>query len=413
MKAPDWHYRGHLFLRAFVAGSLLLLLFCLALVCSFYTYTYVQKEKLRAKIALDQVSHFFEFHHENMSEEMWNGRFDAIGRRVALIARQLGHAHHTLYIADTLGGCTYAQGQSSRSHAQYQTLPCLLPVKFQEFISNRQLHENLEPILFFDDHAEKTLYMAPLAIGSFVRGYLYATFTDPYEFYRGSFLSIAGSTFVPISVAMLLLWLIWLLVSREFLLRPSLDYLKKAKADSDLANLARRTAHDMRDPITGLERMVSRMTNAHPDDNRYMQSFLFQLKDVANSLLAQSHMARPRRSARLRDETSASPTMLMPLLQSVVAAKRIQVSERSGIQIQYEEALQDWRLFVIAEAHELPRILSSLLNNAVQALLAGRGCILLKTVLSEQSDFVGIEVQDNGKGIPKSVRDFHAIGGLK
>ncbi len=93
---------------------------------------------------------------------------------------------------------------------------------------------------------------------------------------------------------------------------------------------------------------------------------------------------------------SRQPTLITHLLDSVVSEKRFQVANQQRVEL--EARLEDgFGLFALIDPVELSRVVSNLLNNALEAI-EGDGKVTLG--LKGTSDTISITLQDNGKGIP-------------
>jgi hypothetical protein len=202
-------------LRLYQLGSFLVLLFCLTGAAIFFARSFLHKEENRSKIFLSQLNHFFEFQYRTFSEEMWTGNFESISMHIKDIAQQLGNADYRLHLANTEGLCVY----SAESNKPQQRCD-KLPEDFSFLISATSPPTELIPVVKFDQSLERYIYMVPLYVGPIHKGYLYVSLSDPYHFFKGHYLALAGEMFWFSIVIVLLVWLTWLIASRHFLLRP-------------------------------------------------------------------------------------------------------------------------------------------------------------------------------------------------
>ena len=77
-------------LQLYITGSLTVLLACLVCAALVFSGTFIRKETERSKVFEGQLRHFFEFHYQSMTEEMWTRTYESISMRVSQIAKQLG-----------------------------------------------------------------------------------------------------------------------------------------------------------------------------------------------------------------------------------------------------------------------------------------------------------------------------------
>ena len=92
--------------------------------------------------------------------------------------------------------------------------------------------------------------------------------------------------------------------------------------------------------------------------------------------------------------------LLSSLLDSVVTEKRLQFRSRIGVEIENRVDAASYGLFAMVQAVEFKRLISNLVNNAVEAL-GDEGTVTVRLVA--QADRLRLEVQDTGKGIPPEI----------
>ena len=232
-------------LAAFIGGSLVVILICLTVTSLLFAYFFITKERQRAQISRGQVAHFFNFQYSNMAEEMWTKNFEAIGIRIGVIAREMGNAQYEFVLANDTGRCLVKRLRNGAV-----TSHCDLPDSLQALVAAPPKASEWKPNPQFDEETKTYVYAAPLYVGPVLKGYLQASLSDPYGFYRGSVLGVAISVLFPAILFILCLWFLWLLACRRLFLRPYLASVREMKSNEALAKLAGQTAHDMRDPLS-------------------------------------------------------------------------------------------------------------------------------------------------------------------
>ncbi|MGK5089422.1 HAMP domain-containing sensor histidine kinase [Bdellovibrionota bacterium FG-2] len=197
---------------------------------------------------------------------------------------------------------------------------------------------------------------------------------------------------------------------------------QKSKMDLQvsLSNLASQVAHDIRSPLTSLNVVIEKV-QAHgvlDEQSRTMvRTAVGRIRDIANNLLSQNRSlsvgatdleplpSTPDLTTKPTSPTSnetASPTLLCTLIDLIASEKRAQFSKQ--IEDGKLEILTDlssgYGLFAKIQPTEFSRLLSNLINNAVEAMSGvGRVQITLKpSPISEAK--IELEISDNGKGIP-------------
>jgi len=172
-----------------------------------------------------------------------------------------------------------------------------------------------------------------------------------------------------------------------------------------LSDLAAQVAHDIRSPLAALE-IVSSSLSQLPEDRRILlRSALARIRDIANNLLSgnQPHIRWNRGQSLAPSEFEASLTdemsvyLLASLVDGLLSEKRIQFRVRMGVEIVGALDSPSYGLFVRVPAVQFKRVLSNIINNAVEAI-DGQGTV---SVMAEARDgFARVRVRDTGKGIP-------------
>lgn len=176
-----------------------------------------------------------------------------------------------------------------------------------------------------------------------------------------------------------------------------------------MAKLARRTAHDIRDPIHWIGTLTSTLTEVDEEKRSMIKGAVLHLNDVANGLLAQSKlwtMGAPH------DRDAQNEKMSVELLSSVVtivvSEKRIQYkASKPGVSIRANLNPHWYGLFARLQPKELKRILSNLINNSVEAIET-QGDVVVD--LFRRDGKVILQIADTGMGIPAEV--LPKLGGL-
>lgn len=177
---------------------------------------------------------------------------------------------------------------------------------------------------------------------------------------------------------------------------------ERMRIQAKLGENAAQIAHDIRSPLSALTLLMSSSIVELPEDVRLLvRSAVNRINDIANSLIARSK--EEFAAGRMPDsDASLKPALLAPLIENVVSEKRIQFLEKKSLTIQADVS-QGYGLFSLIGASDLQRVLSNLINNAVEALQNNSGFVTVSLV--EGKDEILISVKDNGRGIPKHLLD--------
>lgn len=163
-----------------------------------------------------------------------------------------------------------------------------------------------------------------------------------------------------------------------------------------IADLARQVAHDIRSPLTALQ-VISNMTSGLPEQSRIMlREVISRISNIANNLSERSRSLPGER--KNTEQVTSSEVLLFSVVESIVAEKRVQFGARNKIQFSTDVEDQSYGIFAKVNETELKRVLSNIINNAVEAI-EHEGIITIR--LYSQRSIAKIEVIDTGKGIPE------------
>jgi signal transduction histidine kinase len=168
--------------------------------------------------------------------------------------------------------------------------------------------------------------------------------------------------------------------------------------------ISAQVSHDIRSPLASLI-VIAETTKGLDESTRVqMRAVVNRIRDVANQLLEKYKKkdvwsGTETQSAVLFSNEPKRVELISELIESTLSQKRLQFIDRKDVQIQsvFEE---HYDLFVEAQPVEFGRILSNLINNAMEAI-DGTGMVAVHVrTLGLQ---VIIEVCDSGKGMPVEI----------
>lgn len=173
----------------------------------------------------------------------------------------------------------------------------------------------------------------------------------------------------------------------------------EAQSEKALIKLSKQVAHDIRSPLSTLN-VVLGTTVSLPEQKRILaRSAIKRINDIATNLLFEN--VPKDGSAESKTDSEISVHLLSSVLDELVSEKRIQFRSLLNVEIDYQPDAQSYGLFSAVYLSQFKRMLSNLINNAVEALPSRRGIVRL--TLAGQSKEIVIEVSDNGKGIPAHI----------
>ncbi len=165
-----------------------------------------------------------------------------------------------------------------------------------------------------------------------------------------------------------------------------------------ISQMARQVSHDIRSPLTALDMATSKLENI-PEENRIIIKGAVQgIKDIANGLLKVKEDEKESNSSNI--ETSSE--LISPLIESILTEKRAQFRNKIDIDIISDLDPDSYGLFSKMNRVEFRRVLSNLINNAVEAFQTIGN---VKIGLTKSHNKAQITVEDNGKGIPEDIKE--------
>ncbi|HVV69212.1 MAG TPA: HAMP domain-containing sensor histidine kinase [Patescibacteria group bacterium] len=182
-------------------------------------------------------------------------------------------------------------------------------------------------------------------------------------------------------------------------------YLKKfitetehKKLQEELSRTALKVAHDIRSPLAALD-MIIQSTMTLPEDNRILfRNAVWRIRDIANTLLKKNSI-NPL-TQQIEEDEHFTKQLLSSVINMLITEKRMQYRSKPNIEIENIFNSDSYGLFAMIKISDFKRILSNLINNAVESL-TDTGKITIKLLSNEKK--IEIWIQDNGRGIPVEV----------
>lgn len=189
--------------------------------------------------------------------------------------------------------------------------------------------------------------------------------------------------------------------SYEEVLRDRLSQLShKVEIEKELvvAKIASQMAHDVRSPIAALEVLLS-TANEIPKENRLLVTKAIQrIKDIANNLLNKKRILRDSHIENINENSTKDPLLVSSLVENIISEKRVSINQDTTRQITIDFSPAQYGIFTNFNSLELGRILSNLIDNAIDSI-SGNGRIDI-TLSALKSDKILLCVKDTGCGIP-------------
>ena len=159
--------------------------------------------------------------------------------------------------------------------------------------------------------------------------------------------------------------------------------------------------HDSKSPLQALENAIDEVESMRLDARQMAGEAISRLREMLRDTL-------------IKNNESSKISFILPGIDQIIQESRFEYASYKNIQISYEMLGEDLRgLFADVNLFRLKRVISNLINNAVEALEnSGNGQIKLTLVSGHNEDPIQILISDNGHGIPKDIlhkvldRDF-------
>lgn len=173
---------------------------------------------------------------------------------------------------------------------------------------------------------------------------------------------------------------------------------EKKKHEEKLFSEARQMAHDLRSPAETLRSLMDDLRMVPEEKRTLIREITSTIIDITNDLLDRYNPSSSEEEKGMSPPREAKVELLVPFIERAVSEKRLQYREHRGIEILSELGPSSYDCFAKVDKTQLKRVLSNLLNNAVEAL-EKKGTVIVKA--SSSADENRITIQDNGKGIPE------------
>lgn len=168
-------------------------------------------------------------------------------------------------------------------------------------------------------------------------------------------------------------------------------------------------AHDIAFPISALDIFIKKHGDFCEKDHIILRDIISKIKSISGLLLD-----RYKQDEKLGSDFKKQYILVPLSLSSLIDQKRAQ-TDGSNIKILFEFDPADNFSFIVGDQVSFSRMMSNLLNNAVEAVCTKCGHI--KITMKTDDEHVIISVEDNGVGIPeeliKQILDQKSIGSTK
>lgn len=169
------------------------------------------------------------------------------------------------------------------------------------------------------------------------------------------------------------------------------------------AELARQVAHDIRSPVSALNILTSKGEFSTEGGRALLKGTIQRINEIAEVLLKKSKLdsfdtdqGENVLTAEISNADKTKSERLHDIIKLVIEEKKVQYSMFADIHFNTSLGISNYK-FESTLAIELKRVISNLIDNAVEALPGFSGQILIRIESDEL--FTKILVSDNGVGI--------------
>ena len=169
-------------------------------------------------------------------------------------------------------------------------------------------------------------------------------------------------------------------------------------------DVARQVAHDLRSPLMTLEVLIGRKDLPEPCKPEILQQAISRIREVTEALLKNRDL-----TIDLHDRVHSIPIeegipfFPYQAIERIISEKRIEYSRDQHCTFELKcPPLLKWMLGV-APSGEFSRMMSNLINNAIEAYPSGCAASVEISLDSPDSEKFEILIRDRGKGMPPGI----------
>lgn len=199
----------------------------------------------------------------------------------------------------------------------------------------------------------------------------------------------------------------WLTMSwyRKILNLETANILLRGEKDAEMGRIAAQVAHDIRSPLVALDAALKNTAELPEKKRIIVRHAVNRIRDIANNLLEKNRQHPKAASAadNAAGGRAGEPLevrLLSSLIDPVITEKRLQFESKPGVNLDFELTRESYGLFAKIQPVEFRRMVSNLVNNAVE-VLGDKGVV--NVGLTHDDENIILTVADNGKGIPPAI----------
>ncbi len=160
-----------------------------------------------------------------------------------------------------------------------------------------------------------------------------------------------------------------------------------------IAKMAAQLAHDIQSPLCAIDLIVKSLPNIPSNSGLTIFNATKRITDIADHLLLKY------KNTDSNDVNEITNEHIPTVLEQIIAEKRIQLDSKK-INLTLDIASNANDAYALFNLSDFNRILSNLINNAIEAI---NDCGTIKINLHKEDGFYGLEIADDGCGIPEEI----------
>jgi len=187
-------------------------------------------------------------------------------------------------------------------------------------------------------------------------------------------------------------------------LESSRDKLKKAEREAAWRDIARRVAHEIKNPLTPMKLSIQHLDEVYNNTNGNKDNFPEVLKKTRNIIINEidklNNIATEFSDFAKLSGKNYEKVDVNEIIEEVVSLYRL------APDIDFRISLSRGLDKIYADKHELNRVFQNLVKNSIQSIET-EGIVEIKTYVYKEADgdFIMAEISDNGCGIEESLME--------
>ena len=350
-------------LMIFYYGSLAVIFLSLSLGAYYFSYHFLSNENKRAEINSLQVRESLSTELRYIEEEFFTQSYDSITMRIKNSLIKFGNPDFELYLFNTDGVCFYANGNSEESDCKNSSK------KQENFLT----------------------YETDLKFTTNTLGTMKVNVQDRFQFYTGSLAEFAFNLFAPIFLIVAILWISWVIFSRNKILAPYIQKMLSMEKDKASFDTIRQIIHDTKGEIASLYNLCPEIEELDQNKAMELKSTLDKIQKAFNNLHQVKDSIQP-----IKEESRHE---VFNLMANIETHEKFKYRHLANIQLEFSMNQINQEKLKLDSSH-FERVISNLIENAVASPCEKE----IKTVHVNTfriEDKIIFQISDNAEGISK------------